>query len=92
MEFTKELKEAALYLRRFQDWRRGDDVRTMPGANIDDRELGKAIDLILAYFGYPETLAMCRQCKHNGERSGYVGCIRESAFDNRECVFEEAED
>lgn len=89
MEITQEIKDAALCLRRYQDWRRGDDVRTMSGAGIDTAELGQAIDRILDYFGYSEPLAMCETCKYNGERQGFTGCIRECSLDNRECVYEE---
>lgn len=91
MTFPDNIKKAALYLRRFQDWRRGDDVRSMPGAGIDGRELGKAIDLILTYFGYPEPLTNCENCKYNGEHHGFTGCIREAGLQNKECKFEEKE-
>ncbi len=84
-----EIKDAALLLRRFQDWRRGNDVRTRQGAKINSQELGIAIDEILAYFGYPEPLMNCEDCKYNGESKGFVGCIREGSFDNQECKFED---
>lgn len=78
MSNENELKEAAVILRKFQDWRRGYDVRTMVDAGIDNKELGRAIDTILAHFGLPEPLTFCRDCKWNGD----VKCNR------KECRFE----
>ena len=60
-----ELQEEAIILRRFQDWRRGYDVRNMFDAGIDSKELGIAIDKILAFFGYAKPLTDCGNCKHN---------------------------
>lgn len=89
---SEELKQAVIYLRKFQDWRRGYDIRTMVEANIDNKQLGKAIDTILKHFGYSEPITDCRECKFNGERQGFVGCIKATGLDNRECKFERIEE
>lgn len=60
-----ELQEEAIILRRFQDWWRRYDVRNFDDAGIDCKELGIAIDRILAFFGYAEPLTDCGNCKHN---------------------------
>jgi hypothetical protein len=56
-----ELKEAAIILRRFQDWRKGYDVRTIADAGINAVELSEAIDLILGFMDYPEPLTDCKK-------------------------------
>jgi hypothetical protein len=87
MEITEKLKDAVLILRKYQDWRRGYDVRSMKGAGVDNKELGNAIDAILEHFGYSEPLAQCLFCKHNVG----IGCRRDKDnWDNPECKFEEA--
>lgn len=81
-----ELQEEAIILRRFQDWRRGYDVRNMVDAGIDSKELGIAIDRILAFFGYAEPLTDCKNCKSNN----VVFCQR--VVDGKECKFERVEE
>lgn len=88
---NKKMKQAVIYLRKFQDWRRGYDIRTMVEANIDNKQLGKAIDIILEYFGYSEPITDFFDCKYNGEKQGLAGCIRTTGLDNRECKFERVE-
>lgn len=89
MGITERLKQAAITLRKYQDWRRGYDVRSMKGAGVDNVELGKAIDEILTFFGYKEPLAKCAKCKHNVG----IGCRRDkNTWDNPECIFEEAKE
>ena len=87
-----ELKEEAIILRRFQDWRKGYDIRTKKEAEIDPKELSTAIDRILAFFDLPKPITNCTHCKWNGEKQGFTGCIKVSGFENRECKFERAEE
>lgn len=82
-----ELKEAAIILRRFQDWRKGYDVRTIADAGINAVELSEAIDLILGFMDYPEPLTDCKNCKSNNES---VFCQR--VVDGKECKFEKVEE
>lgn len=82
-----ELKEAAIILRRFQDWRKGYDVRTIADAGINAVELSEAIDLILGFMDYPEPLTNCRECKSNNES---VFCQR--IVNGKECKFEKVEE
>lgn len=71
--------DAAQYLRRYQDWRTGKDIRTQIEAGIEPPELTEAIDTILAYFGLTKPLTDCHGCKYNGDEQGiqFVGCIKE---------------
>ena len=87
-----ELKEAAIILRRFQDWRKGYDVRTMIDADINLQEVGDAIDRILSFFDLPNPITNCTYCKWNGERQNFAGCIKVCGLENRECKFERAEE
>ena len=77
-----ELKEAAIILRRFQDWRKGYDVRTIADAGINAVELSEAIDLILGFMDYPKPLTDCKNCKSND----VVFCQR--VIEGKECKFE----
>lgn len=81
-----ELKEAAIILRRFQDWRKGYDVRTIADAGINAVELSEAIDLILGFMDYPEPLTDCKNCKSND----VVFCQR--VIEGKECKFERVEE
>jgi hypothetical protein len=81
-----ELKEAAIILRRFQDWRKGYDVRTIADAGINAVELSEAIDLILGFMDYPEPLTNCKNCKSNN----VVFCQR--VVNGKECKFERVEE
>jgi hypothetical protein len=81
-----ELKEAAIILRRFQDWRKGYDVRTIADAGINAVELSEAIDLILGFMDYPEPLTNCKDCKSND----VVFCQR--VIEGKECKFERVEE
>jgi hypothetical protein len=87
-----ELQEEALFLRRYQDWRKGDDVRNIYDAEISRQELTKALDKILAFFGYPHPLMKCRECKHNSDSPDYIGCARYKNIKDRKCKFERDED
>ena len=82
-----ELKEAAIILRRYQDWRKGYDIRNMDDAGINAVELSEAIDLILGFMDYPEPLMDCLKCKSN---NGSVSCQR--VVDGEECKFERVEE
>lgn len=82
-----ELQEAAIILRRFQDWRKGYDIRTKEDAGINAVELSEAIDLILGFMDYPEPLTDCKNCKSNNES---VFCQR--VIDGKECKFEKVEE
>jgi hypothetical protein len=82
-----ELKEAAIILRRFQDWRKGYDVRTIADAGINSVELSEAIDLILGFMDFPEPLTDCKNCKSNNES---VFCQR--VIEGKECKFERVEE
>ena len=84
------LRNAAKYLRRFQDWRTGKDIRTQKDAGIHPTELTEAIDEILFYFGLPEPLTNCEGCKCNGEDQGF-GCIKACNFGDQSCKFEPKE-
>jgi hypothetical protein len=81
-----ELQEAAIILRRFQDWRKGYDIRTIGDAGINSVELSEAIDLILGFMDYPEPLTDCMKCKSN---NGSVSCQR--VVNGKECKFEKVE-
>lgn len=81
-----ELQEAAIILRRFQDWRKGYDVRTIADVGINAVELSEAIDLILGFMDYPEPLTDCKDCKSNET----VFCQR--VVDGEECKFERVEE
>ena len=81
-----ELKEASIILRRFQDWRKGYDIRTIADAGINAVELSEAIDLILGFMDYPEPLTDCKNCKSNET----VFCQR--VVDGKECKFEKVEE
>ena len=87
-----ELLEEALFLRRYQDWRKGDDVRNIYDAEISRQELTKALDKILAFFGYPTPLMKCRDCKHNSDSLDYIGCMKYKNPKDRECKFEVSEE
>lgn len=56
------ITEAIQVLRRYQDWRRGYDVRTMAEASVEPEPVGLAIDFILAHFGAAEPLTVCAGC------------------------------
>ncbi len=81
-----ELQEAAIILRRFQDWYKGYDIRTMGDAGINTVELSEAIDLILGFMDYPEPLTNCKNCKSND----VVFCQR--VVNGKECKFERVEE
>lgn len=85
------LRNAAQYLRRFQDWRTGKDVRTQKEAGIHPADLTDAIDTILFYFGLPEPITNCEDCKYNGEDQDFTGCIRVCSFGDQSCKFERKE-
>ena len=57
-------------LRRFQDWRRGLDVRTLTEAGLHIRLVSEAIDAILAEHGLSIPLTVCRDCRHYNENTG----------------------
>lgn len=70
--------EAAMYLRRFQDWRQGRDGRTMDDAlAMRDKDgskllnapqaIGVAIDAILAHHGQGKVRIDCARCRHLGD-------------------------
>lgn len=62
------LKEAVQYLRRYQDWRTGLDIRNMDEAGITPAKLTVAFDVILAIFagyGMDKPITNCTYCKHN---------------------------
>jgi hypothetical protein len=82
------LLNAAKYLRRFQDWRTGKDVRTQKDAGINPSALTEAINTILEYFGLPEPLTNCEGCKYNVEAAG---CITLCNRGNLGCKFEPKE-
>lgn len=72
-----ELVNSVVYLRRYQDWRTGKDVRTMREADISGAALTVAINDILTYFDMPEPLTDCTRCAHNSaniETSSTTGC------------------
>ena len=56
------IAEAIPILRRYQDWRRGYDVRTMDEAGVLPEITGKALDAVLAHFGSAEPLTVCAGC------------------------------
>lgn len=85
------LLDAANFLRRFQDWRTGKDIRTQEDAGISPADLTDAIDTILFYFGLPEPLTNCEGCKYNGEDQDFEGCIRAGSFGDQSCKFEPKE-
>lgn len=77
-----DILPSIILLRRFQDWRRGYDIRQLPDTGINNKELGIAIDNILAFFGQQEPLTFCELCRHN---TG-VTCAR--ILKKRLCEFE----
>ena len=68
-----KLKDAILYLRRYQDRRTGYDCRPMRDAGIEPARLTKAINIILARHGMPKPLRNCEKCEHY---SSMFGCCR----------------
>ena len=56
------ITEAIKVLRRYRDWRRGYDVRTMDSAGVNPKRAGEAIDCILSHFGASEPLTVCAGC------------------------------
>ena len=82
-----ELKEAAIILRRYSDWRKGYDIRTIGDAGINAVELSEAIDLILGFMDYPDPLMDCMRCKSN---NGSVSCQR--VIEGKKCKFEQVEE
>jgi hypothetical protein len=84
----KALRDAAKYLRRFQDWRTGKDIRTQKDAGIYPADLTDAIDTILFYLGLSEPLTNCDGCKYNGEDQNFEGCIMAGSFGDQSCKFE----
>lgn len=84
----KALRDAAKYLRRFQDWRTGKDIRTQEDAGIYPADLTDAIDTILFYLGLSEPLTNCDGCKYNGEYQNFEGCIMAGSFGDQSCKFE----
>lgn len=94
-ELQKEkskLLAAANFLRRFQDWRTGKDIRTMVEAGMEPAKITEAIDTILAHFGLPEPLTDCANCAHNSDNiksSSTTGC--QWALYRKECEYKEVE-
>lgn len=74
----KRLAYAIKILRRFEDWRRGYDCRTMDEAGITPRKLRKAIGMILKHHGMPNPLMRCRECVHYSDDFG--GCVKMHSF------------
>lgn len=72
-----ELLNSVAYLRRYQDWRTGKDVRTMREAGISGAAITVAINDILTYFGMSKPLTDCTKCAHNSKNiktSNTTGC------------------
>lgn len=67
--------EAAKYLRRYQDWRTGLDIRNQSDAGINPKELTLAIDTILAVYGMTKPLTDCTRCRHNFNADGISRCV-----------------
>lgn len=61
------LNEALKYMRRYQDWRTGLDIRNMEEAGITPAKLTVAIDVILAEHGMDTPITNCTWCKNNIE-------------------------
>ena len=88
-----KLLAAANFLRRFQDWRTGKDIRTMVEAGMEPAKITEAIDTILAHFGLPKPLTDCANCAHNSDNiknSSTTGC--QWALYRKECEYKEKED
>ena len=56
------ITEAIKILRRYQDYRRGYDVRTMAEAGVEPEQVGLALDTVLTHFGAAEPLTVCVGC------------------------------
>ncbi len=78
------LKQSVRILRRYQDWRRGDDCRTMDESGISPKALGEAIDVILKHHGVPKPLIRCGECVNHDKMFG--GCAKMQSLDPK-CVF-----
>ena len=59
------LNEALKYMRRYQDWRTGLDIRNMQDAGITPAKLTVAIDVILSEHGMDKPITDCTRCKNN---------------------------
>ena len=65
--------DAVRYLRRFQQWRRGVDEKTMEEASLDPKKTGEALDAVLeAVTAMSRTLASTQsqlaKCRIQRER------------------------
>lgn len=67
MASKMNLQEAAVILRRHQDWRTGKDIRTLTDTGMDPHELTVAIDTILSHFGLPKPLLNCTRCRYRNK-------------------------
>lgn len=67
-------QEAAKYLRRYQDWRTGKDIRKYSDAGINPQELTVAINTILSEYGMTKPLTDCTGCRHNFNACGISRC------------------
>lgn len=57
-----KLKEAITVLRRYQDWRRGYDLRSMQDADINPKDVGEALDCVLTHHKAGQPLIVCDKC------------------------------
>lgn len=67
-------QEAIIYLRRYQDWRTGKDIRNQSDAGINPKELTQALNTILAEYGMTKPLTDCTWCQHNFNACGISRC------------------
>jgi hypothetical protein len=80
------LKEAVLFMRRYEDWNLGQDLRRLTLALPDQERRSEAMEVILAHHGLSGPLTQCRACVHHDKSTvacskDIVGCC--STFQRR---------
>lgn len=81
-----KLLEAGVILRKYQDWRKGYDVRRFHEIGLTEKQVGEALDLVLDLLGQGYPLTDCENCRHITES----GCLM--VLSGKDCKFERWEE